>query len=83
MSGCTLTASIESQFVELSDFTVDVRNATNDIVLATGISTTGVSSLAPGDVGTITANLGSYCDDVEVRVSTNCFNVRTSWEEAV
>jgi flagellin-like protein len=82
LSGCALTASVESQFVELGDFKVDCRNETTDIVLATGIATSGLVSLAPGDVGTLTATLPSACcyNDVEVRVSTNCFNVRTPWE---
>ena len=82
LSGCTLTASIESQFVELSGFEVDVRNATTDIILVSGIATSGLSSLAPGDAGTLTAAIPStYCtSDIEVRVSSNCFNVKTPWE---
>jgi flagellin-like protein len=83
LEGCTLQASIESQFVELSNFNVDCRNATTDIVLGTDIATSGLASLDAGDVGTVTATLPSQCcepNDIEIRVSTNCFNVRTPWE---
>ena len=76
--GTSLSANVESQFVTLSDFKVDVRNATTGVILQTDVSTSGVSSLAPGDVGTITATL-TGCDDIEVRVTTNCFNVKTDW----
>jgi flagellin-like protein len=82
LSGCVLTASIESQFVELEGFKVDVRNASTDIILVSGIATSGLSSLAPGDAGTLSATIPStYCtSDIEVRVSSNCFNVKTPWE---
>ena len=80
ISGCDLTASIESQFVALSNFEVDVRNATTMVILDTGVSTSGLASLAPGDAGTLTATLPTgHCSDIEVRVTTNCFNVKTDW----
>jgi flagellin-like protein len=75
---CKITASVESQFVELSSFKIDVnRNG----VITSGLSTTGASSLAPGDSGTVFATLSTPCTDVSyVRVSTNCYNVKTDWE---
>ena len=84
LSGCMLTASIESQFVALSNFKVDVRNASTGIILNTGIATSGLTSLAPGDAGTLTATIptpaSGLCSGIEVRISTNCFNVKTPWE---
>jgi flagellin-like protein len=79
LEGCLLTASIESQFVSLNDFKVDVRNATTGIVLEAGVATSGLDSLTAGDTGTLTATL-SHCSGIEVRVSTSCSNVKTSWE---
>ncbi len=78
LSDCKITASVESQFVELSNFKIDInRNG----VITSGLTTTGVSSLAPGDSGTVFATVTSPCDDVSyIRVSTNCFNVKTDWE---
>lgn len=80
-SGDVVTISVEGQFVTLNSFKVDVRDATTKAVLDTGLATSGLSSLAPGDVGTLTATLasGDCVNTNEVRVSTNCFNVKTDW----
>jgi flagellin-like protein len=80
LSGCTLTASIESMFVALNNFKVDIRNASTGIILKTGVATSNLESLAPGDAGTLMADLTPYCSGIEVRVSTSCTNVKTPWE---
>ena len=76
-TSCRVTASLEGQFVTLNSFKVDQNRGG---VISSGASTTGVTELAPGDSGTVYANINSPCDDVDyVRVTTNCFNVKTDW----
>lgn len=80
-SGSTLTITLEANYVTLTDFKADTRNATTGNIIDTAQSrTSGPSSLSPGEIGTLTFNLASGCGSVEeVRVTTNCFNVRTDW----
>lgn len=76
---CEITASIEGQFVTLNSFKIDVERSG---VIQSGLTTTGTSSLAPGDAGTVyaTANPCTGADAItNIRVTTNCFNVRTDW----
>ncbi len=80
-SGSTLTITVEANYVTLTDFKADTRNATTGEIIDAAVSrASGPSSLAPGEIGTLTFTLPSGCSGVEeVRVTTNCFNVRTDW----
>ena len=75
---CKITAGIEGQFVPLSSFKVEVDKSG----VISQPATTGTLSLAPGDAGTVYAT-SSPCTGADtitnIRVTTNCFNVRTEW----
>jgi flagellin-like protein len=81
-AGDVLTVSVEGQFVTLNNFEVEVRDASSKTFVET-VTPTGITSLAPGDFGTLTATLsaGECTSANEIRVTTNCFNVKTAWEQ--
>ncbi len=75
----TLTIDLEAAYVTLTDFKADTRNSIGTIIDNAVPRASGSSSLAPGEIGTLTFN-GVTCASVDqVRVTTNCFNVRTDW----
>jgi flagellin-like protein len=74
----TLKVTVEGQFVKLSTFTIDVRDATTKAFIKSVVASG--NALAPGDIGELTATLGTDCTTSnEIRVSTDCFNVKTDW----
>jgi len=76
----TLTIDLEAAYVTLGEFKADTRDSTGTIIDTAALRVTGPSSLAPGEIGTLTFTLPSTCTGVDqVRVTTNCFNVRTDW----
>ena len=83
ISGSTLTFDIQADYTTLKDFKVDVRNVTTKGIEESGtaITTPGLE-LSPGEIGNdVQANLGQAYNPsgIEVRVTSNCFNVRTEW----
>ena len=82
-TGSKITITVEGSYVALNTFTLDSRKALPDgSIVDTAIAQTGgPTSLAAGDIGTLTFdNIPNVCSAYDdVRVSTNCFNVRTDW----
>jgi flagellin-like protein len=78
-SGSTLTVTVEANYVTLNGFKADTRKADGTIVNSPILQTSGPTSLAPGEIGTLIFT--TTCTGVEEsRVTTgNCFNVRTDW----
>jgi flagellin-like protein len=80
-SAGTLTITIEANYVTLTDFKADTRDSTGTILDSAVARASGPSSLASGEIGTLT--FSTTCTNVdEVRVTTNCFNVRSDWTTA-
>jgi flagellin-like protein len=71
-------AAVEAQFVDLGDFKFDVI-FDNDTVMT--FDDTADLELASGSSGSITSTtVGGFDTDIkQVRISTNCSNVKTSW----
>jgi len=82
LDGAKLTAVIESQFVDLSDFTLDIWYD-ND-TFASHEDENNLS-LAAGATGTVLeSNVLNPADVNKVRVSAgNCINVKTGWTAPV
>jgi len=79
-TGSTLTIDLEANYVTLTDFKADSRDSTGGIIDSAEPRASGSSLLAPAEIGTVTFTLPSTCAGVDqVRVTTNCFNVRTAW----
>lgn len=77
-TGGALNVTVEGQFVTLKTFTIDVRNAATQAFINS--YTASGNQLAPGDTGRLTATLGTDCSTSnQIRVSTDCFNVKTDW----
>ncbi len=79
-TGSTLTITLEANYATLTDFKADSRDSAGTVIDTAEPRASGPSSLAPAEIGTLTFTLSSTCTGVDqVRVTTNCFNVRTDW----
>lgn len=73
-------AAIEAQFAALGNFKFDVM-FDNDTIKSYDAVDEPTGGLAPGTATTInSANIGGGSGDIkQVRISTNCSNVKTDW----
>ncbi len=75
-----ITAVVEAQFTALGDFRFDVIFNNDTLIIYSPLSGS-VTQLAPGVAGSITSeDIGGSSSDIkQVRISSNCSNVYTSW----
>lgn len=80
-SGTTLTVTVEANYVTLSGFKADTREAPDGTIVDSALDlATGPDSIAAGDIGKLTFTTTTCTGVDEIRVTTgNCFNVRTIW----
>ncbi len=73
-----IIAAIEAQYVSLGDITFDIIFLNDSVV--SFADTVGIS-LSPGSTGTAISQTvgGSKTDIKQVRISSNCSNVKTGW----
>jgi len=77
-TGTTLTVDLEANYVDLSNFKVDTKGSTGNII-QTGLTMSPLAGLAPSEIGGYTATVTDCSAVSQFRVTTNCFNVRTDW----